>query len=82
MPDTTEQMRKLLSAVATMTDEVQALKREVSSLRTAVDETKEIVEIWGAAKVAGRVVKWMVGFASGIAGLWVLAKTAGAGLFK
>ena len=82
MPETPTQLAKQVSAVAALTDEVQAIKRELREVRTTVDETKDLVQLWDAAKVAGRVVKWLAGFMSGLAGLWLLVKAAGINLFK
>ncbi len=74
MSDNQTQMQRLLSAVATMTDEVQGLKREVVDLTTSVNETKEIVKAWEAVKLGGKFIKWLGGLASFFAGVWLLMK--------
>lgn len=71
-------MQKLLSAVATLTDEVQELKREVHDLRTAVSETSEIVKAWEAAKVGGKFIKWLGGLATAFAAIWLLLRVGAA----
>lgn len=82
MSETPGQMNKLLEAVAALTDEMQALKREIHDVKTSVNETKEIVEAWEAVKLGGRFVKWLAGLGSGIAGLWIMAKAIGMSWFK
>lgn len=51
--------RQMLSAVATMTDELRALKTKVGSLEKKVNETKDIVEAWGAMKTIGKFITWV-----------------------
>lgn len=75
-------MNKLLEAVAALTDEMQAVKREIHDVKTSVNESKEILEAWEAVKLGGRFVKWLAGLGSGIAGLWILAKALGSSFFK
>lgn len=82
MPETQAQMNKLLEAVAALTDEMQAVKREIHDVKTSVNESKEILEAWEAVKLGGRFVKWLAGLGSGIAGLWILAKALGSSFFK
>ncbi len=73
MPDSP--IGKLLTATAALTDEVQALKIEVGSLRESIDETKEIVGAWEAVKVGGKFIKWLGGIATAIAALWFITRT-------
>lgn len=61
MSDTAGQLEKLLSAVATLTDETASLKREFSDLKKKVNETKDIVEAWQAVKTGGKFLKWLGG---------------------
>lgn len=74
MPETNAQLSRLLSAVATLTDEVQSLKTTVAILTTSVDETKQIVEAWEAVKVGGKFIKWLGSIATAFAALWVLLR--------
>lgn len=82
MTDTEPQMRKLLSAVATMTDQMSGMSREIAGLKQEVAEMKEIVAAWEAVKTGGKFVKWLAGVASGIAGMWLIAKAVGASMLK
>lgn len=56
-PTSAEQ--RMLTAMATMTDELREVKTEVSTLRSTVAETKDIVEAWGAVKTMGKFIKWL-----------------------
>lgn len=56
-PTSAEQ--RMLAAMATMTDELREVKTEVSTLRSTVAETKDIVEAWGAVKTMGKFIKWL-----------------------
>ncbi|WP_404480049.1 hypothetical protein [Novosphingobium sp. BL-52-GroH] len=58
--------QRMLSAMATMTDEIRALQGKVGSLEgkfgpleIKVSETKDIVEAWGAVKTLGKFIKWL-----------------------
>ncbi len=68
--------------MADLIDEVSGLKREIVALKGKVDETREIVQAWEAAKATGKFVKWLAGLGSGLAGLWIIAKAAGASFLK
>lgn len=70
----TNDTSKLLTAVANLTDEVAALKTQVSDLRADVTATKELVEAWTTVKTMGRFIKWASSIATGLAALWLLAK--------
>jgi len=74
MPSSADPIKDLLSAVATLTDEVTGLKREVVDLQTQVKETKEIVEAWGAVKTAGKFIKWFGGIVGAISAIIVGVK--------
>lgn len=82
MSDPAHQMDKLLSAVATMTDEVSGMKREVADLKKEVAATKDIVEAWQAVKVGGKFLKWVGGIATSLAATWLIMKALGAQLLK
>ena len=82
MSDSASQMATLLSAVATLTDEVTSLKRTIGDLQTKVDATKELVEAWQAVKTGGKFVKWVAGVGSGIAGAWIVMKALGSAMVK
>ena len=71
---TADQMGKLLSAVATLTDEVTGLKTEVFGLKREVSETREIVEAWGAVKTAGKFLKWLAMIVASVTAIVVGAK--------
>lgn len=60
--------------LATLTDEVIALKKMVSVVQQDVSATKELVEAWAAVKTVGRFIKWASGIATGFAALWLLAR--------
>jgi signal transduction histidine kinase len=51
--------QRMLTAMATMTDELREVKTEVATLRGTVAETKDIVEAWGAVKTMGKFIKWL-----------------------
>lgn len=72
----------LNNRIGAMEKKLDDLIRAVDNLTTEVAETKEIVELWAAAKTAGRVIRWLAGIASSIAALWVITKSIGVGLLK
>lgn len=74
MPETTQQMQKLLEAVATMTDKMTEMSHQLEELQKKVDETRDIVQAWEAVKVGGKFVKWMGGMATALAAMWLLMK--------
>lgn len=76
------QLRELLTAVATMTDEVTALKRRVEDLSEKVKRTNDIVDAWQAVKTGGKFVTWIAGVGSGLAGVWLMVKAFGAAVMK
>lgn len=76
------QLSKLLTAVATLTDEVGGLKREVTDLKDKVDATKDMVEAWQAVKAGGKLMKWIGGCATGLAAAWLIMKSLAIHLFK
>lgn len=82
MSEPAEQLGKLLTAVATMTDEVAGMKREVAELKKEVAATKDIVEAWQAVKVGGKFLKWVGGLATSAAATWLIMKALGAQLLK
>lgn len=69
---------RLLDAVACIPD----MQSDLADVKEDAAKTKEIVELWAAAKVAGRAVKWLAGLATSIAALWAFAKAAGFSLLR
>lgn len=77
---TDDTQAKLLSAVTTLTDEVQGLKGEVCDLKSDVREMREIVDAWGAVKTAGKFLKWLGGVVAAIAVIVTTIKLSLAGI--
>ena len=68
------QLERLLSAVATLTDEGSDLKHEVTDLKAKVEETRDIVEAWQAVKTGGRFLKWIGGVVAAAGGAAAFVK--------
>jgi hypothetical protein len=80
--NTARQLQKLLTAVATLTDEVTDLKREINILKVEVAEAKDIVDAWQAVKTGGKFIKWLASIGSGVAGAWLFFKGYGVAALK
>ena len=59
-------------------EELLEMKASMTQVEHDVSKTKEIVEAWSAVKTVGKFVKWVASIASGLVGIYLLAKT---GLF-
>ena len=68
------QLNKTLIALV---DRVEALTGKVEGLETKIDEMKELNEAWSAVKTSGKFFRWIAGVASGLAGIWLIAKAVG-----
>ena len=56
--------------LADIADAVKPIPR----MQADIAETRELVEAWGAVKLAGKFVKWASGLLGGIAVVWAAIK--------
>ena len=71
-----------LSDIDSKLSEIAELLKPLPEMQKDIAATKELVELWCAAKTAGRAIKWLAGFLSSIAALWVITKSLGASLLR
>ncbi len=74
MPETPTDLNSLRSAMAAMTDEMTKMSHKLDAVETKVNETKELVQAWEAAKVGGKFIKWIGGIITGCTAIWLLIK--------
>lgn len=54
----------------------------LTAIESKVDETKEIVEAWGAAKAVGKFVKWTGAIAAAVVAIMLFVKHAAAAFVR
>jgi hypothetical protein len=61
------EINKQLAEIASKLEVLPEMQRDIAA-------TKELVEAWGAVKLAGRFIKWASGLIGGLAVLWAAIK--------
>jgi len=71
---------RFVSIEKQLADIAEAVK-PIPQMQADIAETRELVEAWGAVKLAGRFVKWASGLAGGLAVIWAAIKV-GLGVWR
>jgi len=62
--------------------EIADAVKPIPQMQADIAETRELVEAWGAVKLAGRFVKWASGLAAALAVLWAGVKVLAMGVIR
>jgi hypothetical protein len=80
--DIDDRLRRGEARFTSIEHKLDQVLAEMGTIRADVCETRELVEVWTAAKTFGKFVKWAAGLTTGLAGLWIVLKASAAAVVR